>query len=596
MESRTNPLYASAAHRRDKGDLRSLRRLLPYFQPYRALILGALVALLFTSGSMLGLGAALRFLVDYGISKGDPDLLDRGFVLLLGVVALLSVAAFARFYFVSSLGEKVTADIRREVFSRVIAMDMPYFETTRTGELLSRLTADTQLLQTVLAGTVSIALRNGLLLLGGITLLMLTSHKLTLMVALMLPVVILPIIVLGKRVRYWSRESQTRLAEVNVEAEETVYGIRTIQSFSLESHQRHRFNTRVNATVEAALTRIRLRSWLTAIVIGLVFGAVMTVLWMGGRDVLAGSITPGELSAFVFYAVLVAGATGALSDIVGELQRAAGAGERLLELLAQEPGIRSPLHPKPLPSPLRGEIRFEQVTFAYPAHIEKPALQDFTLTISPGEMVALVGPSGAGKTTVLQLLQRFYEPMAGSITLDGVELRELTLTDLRGCMGLVPQDAVIFSDTIASNIRCGHPEADDASLRRAAAQAAALEFIEKLPDGFNTYVGEKGVRLSGGQKQRLAIARALLRNPPILLLDEATSALDAENELLVQQAMTGAFGGRTTLVIAHRLATVKRADKIVVLKEGYIEAVGKHEELLAKNELYARLAKLQFIA
>lgn len=620
MEHRSSPLYASSAHRRDKGNLSSLRSLMPYLKPYRWLILGAAIALIFTSGAMLGMGAALRYLVDYGLAQGDPHLLDRGFILLLSVVGLLAAAAYARYYLVSSIGEQLTRDIKRDVFARVIAMDMPYFESTRTGELLSRMTADTQLIQVVLTTTVSTALRNGIMLMGGTVLLMLTSAKLTGFVLLMLPVVILPIILLGKRVRHWSREAQGRLADVNVATEETLFGIRTIQSFSLEEVQRQHFDTKQQSVLEASLTRIRLRSWLTAIVIGLVFGAVMTVLWMGGRDVLAGKITPGELSSFVFYAVLVAGATGAISDILGELQRAAGASERIIELLAQRPMIASPVNPLPLPQPVQGEVRFAGVTFYYPSRPDKAALEHFTLDIRAGEMVAIVGPSGSGKTTALQLLQRFYEPREGAILLDGVDIRRLALSDLRGVMGLVPQDAVMFSATIAENIGIGMSGewrvASD-EIVKAASQAAALEFIEKLPDGFDSFVGEKGVRLSGGQKQRIAIARALLRNPKILLLDEATSALDAESERLVQQAFNrildvglteqgdaqiggGSFsvGGKTPtiIVVAHRLATVQRADRIVVLNEGRIEAIGTHEELLNKSELYANLARLQLMA
>jgi ATP-binding cassette subfamily B protein len=585
----------NSAPQREKGAIKSLRQLAPYLRPYRLLVMGAILALLFTASAMLGMGAALRFLVDYGISQGNPNLLDSGFALLLGVVGLLAAAAFARFYLVSSLGEKLVRDIRRDVFARVMAMDMPYFESTATGELLSRLTADTQLLQVVLTGTLSTAIRNGLMLMGGLLMLMLTSGKLTAMVLLMIPLVILPIIVLGKKVRYWSREVQSRLAQSNSETEETLYGIHTVQAFSLETYRQERFNDSLDGILTAAMTRIRLRSWLTAIVIGLVFGGIMTVLWMGARDVLAGNISTGELSAFVFYAVVVAGATGALSDIIGELQRAAGAAERVLELLANRPVIASPEHPLTIPQPLQGELTFAGVQFHYPSRPDQAALENLTLTLAAGEMVALVGPSGAGKTTLLQLLQRFYDPQQGHIVLDGVDIRRFTLHDLRRTMAVVPQDAVMFSTTIAENIRYGEIHASEAQIRHAAEQAAALEFIEKLPDGFQSYVGEKGIRLSGGQKQRIAIARALIRNPRILLLDEATSALDAESERLVQVALNNATAQRTTLVIAHRLATVKKANRIVVLNEGKIEAIGSHLELLESSPLYARLAQLQFM-
>ncbi len=594
MESRSHTLYASANHRRDKGNLPSLRQLIPYLQHYRGLIIGACIALIFTSGAVLGMGAALRYLVDYGISAGDPALLDKGYFLMLGVVGLLAAASFGRFYFVSSIGERLVADLRRDVFAKVVKMDMAFFETTRTGELLSRMTADTTLLQSVFTGTLSVAIRNGLLIIGGTSLLLITSGKLTGMVFLMLPVVIFPIVILGRKVRYWSREAQSRIADVNVEAEETVHGIRTIQSLSLEEHQNQRFTYRVDSVLEAALKRIGLRGWLTAIVIALVFGAVMTVLWMGGRDVLAGRISPGELSAFVFYAIIVAGATGAISDIIGDLQRAAGATERLLGLLKEQPTIQSPENPTAMPKRMEGHITFNNVNFSYPSRPEHNSLSDVSFTITPGETIAIVGPSGAGKTTILQLIQRFYEPKSGAITVEHLPVEKLSLQALRDEMGLVPQDPVIFSTTVAENIRMGRIDASDEELERAAELAAALSFIQALPKGMETHVGEKGVRLSGGQRQRIAIARALLRNPCFLLLDEATSALDAENEQLVQKAIDRAMTDRTTLVIAHRLATVKRADRIIVLDEGKIDAIGTHEELLKSSELYARLAKLQF--
>ncbi|MDG1287476.1 MAG: ABC transporter transmembrane domain-containing protein [Rickettsiales bacterium] len=596
MEARSHSLYSSSTHRRDKGDLPSLRQLLPYLKPYKGLIFGACIALIFTSVAVLGMGAALRYLVDFGISAGDPALLDQGYFIMLGVVGLLAAASFARFYFVSSIGERLVADIRRDVFAKVVQMHMGFFETTRTGELLSRMTADTTLLQSVFAGTLSVAIRNGLLIIGGTTLLLITSGKLTGMVFLMLPAVIIPIVTLGRKVRFWSREAQARLADVNVEAEETVHGIRTIQSLSLESYQQQRFTYRVQEVLDASLKRIGLRGWLTAIVIGLVFGAVMTVLWMGGRDVLAGRISSGELSSFVFYAIIVAGATGAISDIIGDLQRAAGATERLLDLLNEQSEITSPEHPKSLPQRMEGRIVFDKVNFNYPSRPDTASLSDISFEVTSGETVAIVGPSGAGKTTLLQLLQRFYEPQSGSITLEGIDINELELTALRQEMGLVPQDAVIFSTTVEENIRFGRIDASDSEIEKAAELAAALEFIQELPKGMATYVGEKGVRLSGGQRQRIAIARALLRNPCILLLDEATSALDAENERLVQQAIDRAMADRTTLVIAHRLATVKRADRIIVLNQGRIDAIGTHEELLKSSELYARLAKLQFTA
>lgn len=594
---KARPFPTASTEERIRGHkLRSLGFLLGYLRPYRKAMTGAGLALMVAASTVLALGSGLRHLVDEGFVSGNTELLNQAVLILMTVVALLAGASYSRFYLVSWLGERVVADIRRDIFERALRLDATFYDTARTAEIQSRLTTDTAIIEGVIGSSFSIALRNFLLFLGGTVMLLISSAKLTGLVFLVVPLVVAPIIVIGRKVRLLSRRAQDEIAMVGVQISEALQGIRTVQAFTHETVEQRQFENRIETAFQAARQRIAARAWLTAIVILLVFGAISIILWIGGHDVLSGALSPGDLSAFVFYSAVVAGAVGAISEVAGDLQRAAGASERLIELAAAVPAIRSPHQPLPLTQPALGSVRFDRVSFRYPTRPQRVALEDLCFEVAPGERVALVGPSGAGKTTVFQLLLRFYDPSSGVIRLDGRPLPELDPTDLRRVMAIVAQEPVIFAGTVAENIRYGRPEASDAEVRAAAEFAFALEFIEKLPQGFATQMGERGMRLSGGQRQRLAIARAVLRQPALLLLDEATSALDAESERAVQQALDGLMQGRTTLVIAHRLATIVRCDRILVMDQGRIIESGTHETLVAQGGLYAHLAALQFSA
>jgi ATP-binding cassette subfamily B protein len=579
-----------------RGRLRAFIRLLPYLKPYRGLIAGWLGFLALSSAATLALPQAVRVMIDHGFSQANAAAINAAFLGLFGVAAVLAGATAARFFFVSLLGERVAADLRRRLYDHLLTLDQAFFERTRSGELVSRLAADTELVQSVVGSTLSVALRSVVTLVGGVALLVATSPRLAGFAVLVIPAVVLPIVVFGRRVSRLSRESQDRVADASAVAAETLNAMHTVQAYTREPQESARYRDAIGRALDTARRRIAMTGTLTALVILLIFGAITLVLWAGAKAVMAGTLAVGVLSQFVLYAVLAAGSVGALSEVWGQILRAAGALGRIGELLDTQADIRSPQPAQALTAPARGALRFEHVAFHYPSRPDRAALHDFTLDIEPGQTIALVGPSGAGKTTVFQLLLRFHDPQRGRITLDGSDLRALALPELRGAFALVPQDPVLFGASAADNIGFGRDGASRDEIVAAARAAEAHEFIEALPERYDTYLGERGVRLSGGQQQRIAIARALLRDAPVLLLDEATSSLDAQSEHLVQHALERLMQGRTTLVIAHRLATVQRADRIVVMDAGRIVAQGTHAELVRAGGLYAELARLQFAA
>lgn len=592
MKTTTHPDPERGAGR----NLQGITQLLPYVTRYRWNVLAAVIALFVAATGVLALGQGLRFVIDEGFVTADPQLLDRALLVTLAIVAVLAAASALRFYWVSRLGERVCADLRYDVFHHVLSLEPAFFERNGAGEIQSRLTTDTTLLQSLFGSSLSVAARNVLVLIGAVIMLFITSPYLTAMVLAGIPLVVIPILFFGRRVRRLSRASQDRVADVGNHAAESLGAIDTVQAFGHEDTDRRRFRGDVEQAFDTAMERIRQRALLTGMALLFVFTAVGVVLWQGGHDVLSGRMTPGELSAFVFYAVLAAGSVAAVSEVIGDVYRAAGAAERLLELLYSTPTVAAPLEPQPLPTPARGELSFRGVTFAYPARPQTPALEDFDLELKRGERVALVGPSGAGKSTVISLALRFHDPDRGAVLMDGVDLRRADPREVRRRIGLVPQEPTLFTGNALENIRYGSPEAGEEEVLQAAADAGCIEFLERLPHGLHTELGPGGVQLSGGQRQRLAIARAILRDPALLLLDEATSQLDAESEHQVQTALERLMAGRSTLIIAHRLATVRAADRIVVMDHGRVCASGSHMELLGRSPLYARLAELQLRA
>ena len=578
---------------KSKAKLGTLRALWPFVRQHAGLFAAWLCALALASAATLSFPVAFKQMIDGGFHSGGN--IDRVFLAVFIVVLVLAIASAARFYFVSLLGERVVADLRRQLYGHLVGLDAEFHDRTRSGELVSRLSADSELLRSVVGSSMSVALRSSITVIGSIVMLFVTSPKLAAYALVGIPLAVLPIVLGARRLEKASRASQDRVADANTLASETLGAVRTVQAHAREPYELKRFGDAVSVAVETARKRIRAQSLVTATVITLVFGAVVLVLWSGAHDVIGGRMTTGELGQFVFYALIGGGSVGALAEVWNELQRAAGGMGRIAELLNETPTIRAPASPRRLPAPVKGEIRFDNVSFHYPSRPDLPALDDFDLTVNPGETVALVGPSGAGKSTVFSMLLRFHDAQSGSVRIDGVDLRDLDPAHLREHIALVPQQPTIFAASAAENIRYGKLDATDAELQAAAEAAEADDFIRELPGGFESQLGERGARLSGGQQQRIVIARALLKDAPILLLDEATSALDAQSERAVQHALERLMAGRTTLVIAHRLATVLKANRIVVMDRGRIVAQGTHAELLAQDGLYAELARLQFL-
>ena len=578
-----------------KGEVAQLARLARFLSPHGRRITGALAALVVASACVLGLGQGLRAVIDAGFGSGDPAHLNLALAGFVMVAVVLAVATWFRFYLMMSTGERVVADLRRAVYDHVLSLSPAYFDSARTGEIVSRLTNDTTQLQQVIGFGISMFLRNALMTAGAVVLLFVASAKLAALIVLGIPATLVPILLIGRRVRRLSRDNQDRVADVSAQVDESIHEIRTVQAYVHEQADREAFGRATDAALDAGVLRVRVKAWLISLVMLIGFCAVGLILWIGGQDVLAGRMTAGELSAFVFYAVLVATGAATISEVWGEIQRAAGATERLMELLDTPPEVAAPEAPERLPARVSGTVAFQSVSFAYPGRPDVQALCCVSFSVSPGEHVALVGPSGAGKSTLFALLLRFYDPQSGAVTIDGSALARCDPRELRRHVALVPQDPVIFAGSVADNVRYGRPEAPIADVRAACEAAYALEFIGRLPRGMESDLGERGVKLSGGQRQRLSIARALLADRPILLLDEATSSLDAESERMVQMALARLMRGRTTLIIAHRLATVQGADRIVVMDHGRVVSAGTHAELIRAEGLYARLAALQFL-
>lgn len=587
------PAERAAAPQEKKGIDKPLQLLWPLLKPYKRYLLGGLVALAASSGMTLAMGWGLKNIVDHGFDDTTGEFLDYALTILLGVILVMAGASYARFRLVNMVAERVTTDLRRQIYRHLLSLDPAFFEQEKTGDHVSRINADTTVLQLVVTSNLPSALRHFLMLAGGIIMLCFVSPSMTGIVMLAVPLVVGPMIYFGRRVRSKSRDTQTRVGDIGAYTQETLQGMQTIQSFGYETTAERRFDALAEDVFNTAVKYIHARAFLIAFVIAIVFGAIGLVLWSGGHQVLRGELSAGDLSAFIFYAAMVAGAVMAISEAMSDFSRASGAADRILQLLNTQPAIAPVAHGMSLPEDASGYVTFENVSFSYPTRPDRLALEDISFTLSAGEVVALVGPSGAGKTTIFQLLQRFYDPKSGFITIDGVDIRDVDPRDVRRCLSVVAQDPVIFSMSVAENIRMGKPDASDAEVMYAAEQAQAHQFIADLPEGYDTMVGERGNRLSGGQRQRIAIARALLKDPAILLLDEATSALDSSNEQAVHAALRQLMQGRTTIVIAHRLSTVQDADRIFVLDQGKVVAQGSHHHLFGRDRLYTHLAGLQ---